>query len=106
VELRRPGRQRGARFGHGPRDGHRVGAARCCSSGNAVSLSARVVAPRTPHGTVQFFDGDKPIGEAVDLVDGRASLTHSFSGTGSHTIVANTAVQRDSSNRPRSRECS
>lgn len=56
--------------------------------GTPVSLSARVVAPRTPHGTVQFFDGDKPIGEAVDLVDGRVSLPHSFSGTGSHTIVA------------------
>ncbi|WP_141124829.1 Ig-like domain-containing protein, partial [Prescottella equi] len=33
-------------------------------------------------------DSGKPIGEAVVLVDGRASLTHSFSGTGSHTIVA------------------
>ncbi|MFC9519125.1 Ig-like domain-containing protein [Nocardiaceae bacterium NPDC056970] len=56
--------------------------------GTSVTLSARVVAPQTPRGTVQFFDGDKPLGEAVDLVDGRASLIHAFSGTGSHTITA------------------
>ncbi|PTR22497.1 Ig-like domain-containing protein [Rhodococcus sp. OK519] len=56
--------------------------------GTPVTLSARVVTPGAPHGTVQFFDGDKPLGAAVDLVDGRASLTHAFTGTGSHTIVA------------------
>lgn len=56
--------------------------------GTPVTLSARVVAPRTPHGTVQFFDGDKPLGEAVDLVDGHASLTYTFGEAGSHTIVA------------------
>ena len=56
--------------------------------GTSVTMSARVVAPQTPHGTVQFFDGDKPLGEAVDLVDGRASFIHTFSGTGSHSITA------------------
>lgn len=56
--------------------------------GQPVTISARVVAPQTPGGTVQFFDGDKPLGEAVQLVDGRASLTHTFTGTGSHSITA------------------
>ncbi|MDH6680987.1 hypothetical protein M2284_005229 [Rhodococcus sp. LBL1] len=56
--------------------------------GQPVTISARVVAPQTPRGTVQFFDGDKPLGEAVQLVDGRASLQHTFTGTGSHTITA------------------
>ncbi|CAM3140047.1 Ig-like domain-containing protein [Prescottella defluvii] len=56
--------------------------------GRPVTVSARVVASQTPRGTVQFFDGDKPLGEAVQLVDGRASLQHTFTGTGSHTITA------------------
>jgi len=56
--------------------------------GQPVTMSARVVASQTPHGTVQFFDGDKPLGEAVQLVDGQASLTHTFTGNGSHSITA------------------
>ncbi|WP_430335107.1 Ig-like domain-containing protein [Rhodococcus sp. ACT016] len=56
--------------------------------GQPVTISARVVAPQTPRGTVQFFDGDKPLGEAVQLVDGRATLEHTFTGTGSRTITA------------------
>ncbi|MCL2535710.1 MAG: Ig-like domain-containing protein, partial [Nocardiaceae bacterium] len=54
----------------------------------SVTISAKVVAPRTPGGTVQFFDGDKPLGQAVQLVDGRASLQFTFSATGSHSITA------------------
>ncbi len=56
--------------------------------GQPVTITAKVVAPQTPGGTVQFFDGDKPLGEAVQLVDGRASLQHTFTGTGSHSITA------------------
>ncbi|RDI16237.1 Ig-like domain-containing protein [Rhodococcus sp. AG1013] len=58
------------------------------TAGSPVTLTARVIAPRTPHGTVQFFDGDKPLGVAVDLVDGRATLAHTFTGTGAHSITA------------------
>ncbi|RVW02147.1 Ig-like domain-containing protein [Rhodococcus xishaensis] len=58
------------------------------TAGDPVILDARVVAPQTPNGTVQFFAGDTPLGEAVQLVDGYASLAHTFAEAGSHAITA------------------
>ncbi|RVW00110.1 Ig-like domain repeat protein [Rhodococcus spongiicola] len=58
------------------------------TEGEPMILDARVVAPQTPNGTIQFFAGDKPLGEAVQLVDGYASLTHTFAEAGSYEITA------------------
>ncbi|RVW02250.1 Ig-like domain-containing protein [Rhodococcus spongiicola] len=39
-------------------------------------------------GTVQFFDGENPIGDAVEVVDGTAVLSHSFTTSDVHEIHA------------------
>lgn len=44
--------------------------------------------PTGATGTVQFYDGDDPIGESVTVVEGTASLTHAFETSGPHTITA------------------
>lgn len=55
--------------------------------GTAVSLEA-TVAPAPGGGTVQFTDGDTAIGGPVKVVDGRATLTHTFDTVGEHEITA------------------
>ncbi|MET4609365.1 hypothetical protein ABIC28_000335 [Rhodococcus sp. PvR044] len=57
------------------------------SAGTAVELSA-TVAPVPTGGTVQFKDVDAPIGAPVNVVDGKATLPHTFDTNGSHPITA------------------
>ncbi len=58
-------------------------------SGTAVNLSAQVSgAPAFP-GTVQFFDNNAPIGDAVTVnSSGVAVLSHTFTVAGPHNIAA------------------
>lgn len=60
------------------------------AKGAAVQLSAQVTgAGNAPvDGTVQFFDGATPIGDAVQVVDGVAVLNHTFTTAGAHSIHA------------------
>ncbi|WP_241566230.1 Ig-like domain-containing protein [Prescottella agglutinans] len=58
------------------------------TAGSTVKLWASVVSSGAVSGTVQFFDGDTPIGEAVALVDGTATLDHAFASSGVHRITA------------------
>ncbi|CAM3140025.1 Ig-like domain-containing protein [Prescottella defluvii] len=58
------------------------------AGGSTVSLWASVVSSGEVRGTVQFFAGDAPIGEAVDLVDGVATLDHVFTTSGAQRITA------------------
>lgn len=46
------------------------------------------VAPEGVTGTVQFYDGDEPIGGPVTVEDDMATLTHVFAEPGSHPITA------------------
>ncbi|SDE30519.1 Ig-like domain-containing protein [Rhodococcus tukisamuensis] len=55
--------------------------------GSAVDLTA-TVAPTPAGGTVQFTDGEVPLGEPVGVVDGKATLSHSFGSVGAHRISA------------------
>lgn len=57
-------------------------------SGTSVTLWASVVSSGPVRGTIQFFDGATPIGEAVELVDGVATVQHSFTTSGAHPISA------------------
>ncbi|MEU4059450.1 MULTISPECIES: Ig-like domain-containing protein [Rhodococcus] len=57
----------------------------------AAELSATVT-PNPGGGSVQFYDGDQPIGQPVVVgVDGVARLTHTFASTGDHRIKASYA---------------
>ena len=56
--------------------------------GSQISLSANVIASETAGGTVQFMDGDTPIGQAVVLVNGVATMGHTFDKVGAHPITA------------------
>ncbi|WP_258195553.1 Ig-like domain-containing protein [Rhodococcus sp. OK519] len=58
------------------------------ASGATVTLWASAVSSGPVRGTIQFFDGATPIGEAVELVDGAATLQHSFTTSGAHAISA------------------
>lgn len=58
------------------------------ASGAAVTLWASAVSSGPVRGTIQFFDGATPIGEAVELVDGVATLQHTFTTSGAHAITA------------------
>nr|WP_237171234.1 Ig-like domain-containing protein [Prescottella equi] len=60
------------------------------AKGAAVQLSAQVTgAGNAPvDGTVQFFDGTTPIGDAVQVVNGVAVLNHTFTTAGAHSIHA------------------
>ncbi|WP_082931287.1 beta strand repeat-containing protein [Rhodococcus qingshengii] len=53
----------------------------------SVTLSATVSSVQNG-GTVQFMDGDTPIGDAVAVVNGIAALNHTFATTGAHSISA------------------
>ncbi|MFD4295518.1 Ig-like domain-containing protein [Rhodococcus sp. NPDC058532] len=55
--------------------------------GAAVDLSATVT-PTTAQGTVQFKDGDTAIGAPVAIIDGAASLSHTFDASGTKSITA------------------
>ncbi|MGO4204231.1 Ig-like domain-containing protein [Rhodococcus sp. TAF43] len=56
--------------------------------GSPVTLSATVAGGTNLPGTVQFYDGDLPIGDHVSLVDGVANLEHTFTTDGAHRITA------------------
>lgn len=56
--------------------------------GQSVTLSADVTGGTDLPGTVQFYDGDRPIGNHVALVDGVAKLEHTFATDGAHRITA------------------
>ncbi|OYD67548.1 beta strand repeat-containing protein [Rhodococcus sp. OK302] len=56
--------------------------------GDQVTVSANVVASAVANGTVQFMDGETPLGESVALVNGVATLTHTFPSAGTHAITA------------------
>lgn len=56
--------------------------------GQPVTLSATVGGGTNLPGTVQFYDGDTPIGGNVALVDGAATLQHTFTTDGAHAITA------------------
>ncbi|RDI16230.1 Ig-like domain-containing protein, partial [Rhodococcus sp. AG1013] len=56
--------------------------------GSPVTLSATVAGGTNLPGTVQFYDGDLPIGDHVALVDGVANLEHTFTTDGAHRITA------------------
>jgi hypothetical protein len=55
--------------------------------GVVVEFSA-VVSPTPTGGTVQFKDGATPIGGPVNVVDGKAKLSHTFDSPGAHSISA------------------
>ncbi|WP_258195556.1 Ig-like domain-containing protein [Rhodococcus sp. OK519] len=58
------------------------------ATGTAVELSAQVTgAGNVPvSGTVQFFDGATPIGDAIQVVNGTAVLSHTFTTAGAHSV--------------------
>lgn len=56
--------------------------------GQSVTLSATVAGGQNLPGTVQFYDGDTPIGGNVALVNGVATLEHTFTTDGAHLITA------------------
>ncbi|WP_031940788.1 beta strand repeat-containing protein [Prescottella defluvii] len=58
--------------------------------GTQVQLSAQVTGAgdAAVAGTVQFFDGQNPIGDAVPVVNGVATLNHTFTTAGAHSIHA------------------
>ncbi|NMM92257.1 hypothetical protein B2J88_49840 [Rhodococcus sp. SRB_17] len=53
----------------------------------SVVLSASVTAVSNG-GTVQFMDGDAPLGEGVAVVNGTATLNHTFASSGIHSVTA------------------
>ncbi|WP_287161044.1 Ig-like domain-containing protein [Rhodococcus sp. (in: high G+C Gram-positive bacteria)] len=55
--------------------------------GKGVQLKANV-SPLGSVGTVQFFEGNVPLGAAVDVVNGVAVLDHTFATAGNHSITA------------------
>jgi hypothetical protein len=57
--------------------------------GRATTLTATVTGGgKVPTGTVQFFDGSKPVGAAVALVNGKATLSRTDVAFGSHSFKA------------------
>ncbi len=56
------------------------------TTGNAVTLQAKVVATRAATGQVDFFEGVTPLGSA-DLVSGIAQLSYTFDA-GTHSVTA------------------
>ncbi|MCZ4557500.1 Ig-like domain-containing protein [Rhodococcus maanshanensis] len=66
-------------------------------TGTAVDLTA-TVAPAGATGTVQFKDGADNIGNAVPVNNGTATLNHTFTTTGNHSITA--VYSGDAGNKP------
>ncbi|MFC7451215.1 Ig-like domain repeat protein [Rhodococcus daqingensis] len=66
-------------------------------TGTAVDLTA-TVAPAGATGTVQFKDGANNIGNAVPVNNGTATLNHTFTANGAHTITA--VYSGDAANKP------
>ncbi|MFC4605959.1 beta strand repeat-containing protein [Rhodococcus kronopolitis] len=66
-------------------------------TGTAVDLTA-TVAPAGATGTVQFKDGTNNIGGAIAVNNGTATLNHTFTTTGAHSITA--VYSGDATNRP------
>lgn len=56
-------------------------------TGTPVTLSA-TVSPAPGGGSVQFQADGVDLGAPVGMVDGRASVSHSFTGVGEHTVAA------------------
>ncbi|MCJ0901878.1 Ig-like domain-containing protein [Rhodococcus sp. ARC_M6] len=56
-------------------------------NGAEVTLTANV-APAAPGGTVEFFDGATSLGAPVDVANGTAAITHTFTTDGNHEITA------------------
>jgi RHS repeat-associated protein len=66
-----------------------VASALASTYGQALTFTATVMGPMTPVGTVQFFVDGHAIGEAITLVDGKATSTPiSTIGAGSRFISA------------------
>ncbi|WP_348602978.1 Ig-like domain-containing protein [Prescottella soli] len=57
------------------------------TTGSSVDLTA-TVSPSTAQGTVQFTDNGAPIGAPVAVVNGVATLPHTFGAAGEHSIGA------------------
>ncbi|AQA21907.1 hypothetical protein BTZ20_5475 [Rhodococcus sp. MTM3W5.2] len=66
-------------------------------TGTAVDLTA-TVAPAGATGTVQFKDGADNIGNAVPVNNGTATLNHTFTTTGAHSVTA--VYSGDAGNKP------
>ncbi|WP_345348082.1 Ig-like domain-containing protein, partial [Rhodococcus olei] len=64
-----------------------AGAPATAKVGVAVDLSA-VVTPSNASGTVQFKDGDANIGGPVPVVNGAATLSHTFDAAGTRSVTA------------------
>ncbi|WP_430335104.1 beta strand repeat-containing protein [Rhodococcus sp. ACT016] len=60
------------------------------TAGSQVQLTAKVTGAgdAAVTGTVQFFDGNTPIGDAAQVVNGVATLNHTFTKSGAHNIHA------------------
>ncbi|MBM4480464.1 hypothetical protein GS444_12060, partial [Rhodococcus hoagii] len=61
---------------------------------NRLHLEAQVTGAQTLPGTVQFFDGGVEIGSPVAVVDGVATIVHTFTSTGPHHVHAVYSVAR------------
>jgi hypothetical protein len=57
------------------------------AAGDVVALAA-TIAPAEAAGTVTFLDGTEELGEPVDLIEGKASLTVADLEEGDHTLLA------------------
>ncbi|MDH6282212.1 Ig-like domain-containing protein [Prescottella agglutinans] len=56
--------------------------------GQVAKLSARVAGAAQLTGTVQFYDGETPLGAGVQVNNGVAVLEHTFTTAGAHVIKA------------------
>ncbi|WP_241566231.1 beta strand repeat-containing protein [Prescottella agglutinans] len=57
------------------------------TTGSSVDLTA-TVSPANAAGTVQFTDNGAPIGAPVTVANGVATLPHTFTGAGAHSVGA------------------
>ncbi|WP_460972857.1 beta strand repeat-containing protein, partial [Prescottella soli] len=64
-----------------------VSAPGAATTGSSVDLTA-TVSPSNAAGTVQFTDNGAPIGGPITVVNGVATLAHTFTGSGAHSIGA------------------
>ncbi|WP_159025958.1 beta strand repeat-containing protein [Prescottella equi] len=65
-----------------------MSSAQSTTVGTAFTLEAQVTGAQTLPGTVQFFDGGVEIGSPVAVVDGLATIVHTFTSTGPHHVHA------------------